>query len=495
MNHNLRCPVILLLLCSISLAHAQSGSSSTAEIQALIRSKHYEQALDKTRSALRTSPKDFRLFALEGIELSLMGDTKASIDAFEHSLHLSPDYPVALKGEVQVLNATQDLRAIPLLERILKLDASDLTGREMLAVLQSKASNCNAAIANFKILDEEIQRHPISLAAYGKCLVESGDPQSAVPVFQKLTELLPQQTELQYDLAVVLVESKQDDAAIQILEPLLAANPSDPELMSLASEAYEGAGNTPKAVALMRDAIVASPTTANYYTSFASLCLSHESYQVGIDMINAGLQRIQNDPSLYISRGMLYAQLAQYDQAEADFKTAEKLDASQSISAYAIDLAELQKNNPTKAMEQIRAQLKEHPESALLHYLLAKLLSDQGADADAKSTEEAIQLANQAIALKPDLLEARDLLASLYARSSQYDLAIEQCHLALKTNPADQTAIYHLIVALRHSTDIEARKEIPTLVKRLSELQTTSRQAETDRKRFKLEVQSAGSSK
>jgi tetratricopeptide (TPR) repeat protein len=332
------------------------------------------------------------------------------------------------------------------------------------------------------------------LAAYGKCLVESGDPQAAVPVFEKLTELLPLQAELKYDLAVAMVESKQNEAAIKILEPLLASNPSDPEIMSLASEAYESAGDTPKAVALMRQAIVTSPTTASYYTSFASLCLSHESYQVGIDMINVGLERIKNDPSLYISRGMLYAQLAQYDQAESDFKMAEKFDASQSISSYAIDLAELQKNNAPKAMEQIRAQLKQHPESALLHYLLAKLLSDQGAESDAKSTGEAVQLAKQAITLKPDLIEARDLLASLYARSSQYDLAIEECRLALKTNPSDQTAIYHLIVALRHSSNAEARTEIPTLVKRLSELQSSSRQAETDRKRFKLEVQPAAAS-
>ncbi len=493
MKRSLCIPAILFVLGSMPGGRAQSANTAPSEIQALIRSKQYQPALDRTRSELRTSPKDYRLYALEGIELFLLGDSKASVDAFEHSLQLSPDYLVALKGEVQALYVSHDVRAVPLLQKILKLDTNDVTAREMLAVLQSRTSNCDAAIANFKTVSDAIQRHPESLGAYGKCLVESGDPQSAVPVFETLTNLLPEQAELKYDLAVVQVESKQNEAAIKVLEPLLTSSPTDPEILSLASEAYEGAGDTPKSVTLMRQAIVLSPSTASYYTSFASLCLSHESYQVGIDMIDVGLKRIKDDPSLYIARGMLYAQLAKYDQAEADFKAAEKFDASQSISAYAIDLAELQKNNPTKAMEQVRGQLKEHPESALLHYLLAKLLSDQGTDADAKTTEEATELARQAIALKPDLLEARDLLASLYARSSQYALAIEQCRLALKTNPSDQTAIYHLIVALRHSTDTEARKEIPTLVKRLSELQNSSRQAETDRKRFKLEVQSPGS--
>jgi hypothetical protein len=79
----------------------------------------------------------------------------------------------------------------------------------------------------------------------------------------------------------------------------------------------------------------------------------------------------------------------------------------------------------------------------------------------------------------------------MYTDSAQYDLAIAQCRLALQTNPGDQTAIYHLIVALRHAGSDEQRAEIPTLVKRLAELQKVSRQQETDRKRFKLETQSA----
>src|SRR5208282_355069 len=155
------------------------------------------------------------------------------------------------------------------------------------------------------------------------CLVHTKQSQKAIPVFEQLAALLPQRTYPKYDLAVLLVETKQNDAALKVLEPLLAAEQSDPDLLSLASEAYEAAGDTPKAVSLLRQAIVLSPDNASYYNAFAVLCLDHESFQVGIDMINAGMQLISGDPSLYISRGLLYAQLAQYDEAEADFKTAE----------------------------------------------------------------------------------------------------------------------------------------------------------------------------
>jgi tetratricopeptide (TPR) repeat protein len=203
-------------------------------------------------------------------------------------------------------------------------------------------------------------------------------------------------------------------------------------------------------------------------------------------MLNAGLKRISSDPSLYLSRGLLYAELAQYDNAEADFRKADQLDSAQGLSSYALDLADVARNNPEKALSEIRSQLKAHPDSPQLHFLLAKLLWDQRSD----DSSEAMKSAFQALKLKPDLVAARDLLADMYIRSEKYDLAIEQCRLALKDSPTDQSAIYHLIIALRHSGP-EGQREIQTLVKQLTDLKKAERQQETEKKRFQLVEQQA----
>jgi tetratricopeptide (TPR) repeat protein len=200
-------------------------------------------------------------------------------------------------------------------------------------------------------------------------------------------------------------------------------------------------------------------------------------------MLDVGLRRISNDPSLFISRGLLYAQLAQFDKAEADFRTAERIDSAQSISSYAIDIAELQRNDTGTALSDIRVQLKLHPRSPLLNYLLAKMLWSEGST---DVSAEALRSAQLAVRLKPDMVEARNLLANLYIASGQYNLAIEQCRIAMRDDPSDQSAVYHLIVALRHTPGDEAHNEIPALVKRLAELQQSSLQQETDRKRFSL---------
>jgi tetratricopeptide (TPR) repeat protein len=138
------------------------------------------------------------------------------------------------------------------------------------------------------------------------------------------------------------------------------------------------------------------------------------------------------------------------------------------------------------SISEIRSQLKAHPDSAFLHFLLAKLLVDQQSDTGAKGSAEAMASAQLAVKLKPDLVKARDLLASMYMSSGQYRLAIGQCRLALQYAPSDQSALYHLIIALRHSAQGDERNEIPALVKRLADLQQVTLQQETDRKRFKL---------
>jgi len=480
-----RWTAFFILVCVGFVARGQQAKSPVASIDALIRSQQYDRALDAIKSALHETPNDFRLWTLEGITLSLQGNKVAAVAAFEKALSLSPKYPAALKGEVQILYEAQDKRAIPVLKQILSIDPKDETAHEMLAMLEERQGNCQAANEHFLLSADTIQSHPGSLEAYGDCLVRMKEAQKAIPVFEQLGALLPDRTYPRYDLAVAQVENKQYSAALKILEPLLAADQTDTDMLSLASEAYEGVGNTPKAVALLRQAIVLSPAKADYYTAFSALCLDHESFQVGIDVLHAGLQRIPDDPSLYISRGLLYAQLAQYDKAEADFKTAERLDSAQSLSSYAIDLTEIQKNNSDQTLAEVRSQLKVHPDSPMLHYLIAKMLWGQGSETDRKVSDEAMKEVLAALKLKPDMVEARDLLASIYLRSEQYGLAVEQSRIALGYAPSDQSAVYHLIVALRHSTPLQ-RDEIQSLVKRLSELQQTSLQQETDKKRFKL---------
>lgn len=474
------------------IASGQQVTAPVTSIESLIRGGQLDQALALTRSTLRDNPNDARVWTLQAIGLSLQNNSPEALAAFDAALRLSPNLIPALKGKAQLLFRTEPERARPTLQTLVKLDPKDAVAHEMLAVLDARAGNCKSAIGHFEYSVESVARHAVSLELYGSCLQQTGQMDKAVAALKQLVALVPEQASAKYDLAVMLVDTKRYAEALTTLRPLLGPDQSDPDIVSLAAEAYEATGDTANAVSHLRQAIVLNPKNAAYYTTLAILCLDHESFEVGIKMLTFGLQHIPANPSLYVSRGLLYAQLAQYDKAEADFNMAESLDPKQSSSSYAMDLAEVEQDHPDLALGKVRAQLRAHPNSAQLNFLLAELLQQDAASGNARSSQEAIAAALKVLEMKPAFAPARDLLASLYLNAGQYQRARQQSELALKEDSLDQAAIYHLIVALRHSTSAVDRGEVPKYVKRLAQAQQAGRERYLKNKAFKLVEEQPG---
>jgi tetratricopeptide (TPR) repeat protein len=87
------------------------------------------------------------------------------------------------------------------------------------------------------------------------------------------------------------------------------------------------------------------------------------------------------------------------------------------------------------------------------------------------------------------LASAHDLLSTVYLHNRQTDLAIEHIRAALRIDPNDQAAVYHLILALRET---DQKDQIPLLIKRLAELRRSEQAAASQKKRFQLSVESTG---
>jgi tetratricopeptide (TPR) repeat protein len=267
------------------------------------------------------------------------------------------------------------------------------------------------------------------------------------------------------------------------LQPLLQENATDANFLDLAASAYEAAGDTPEAVRILRQAILSAPHNVDLYVDFANISLDHQSYEVGVDMINAGLEAEPKAAALYVARGVLYVQLAQYDKAEADFEKADVLDPRQSIGSAAEGLAAVQKNDPDLALSTVRAKLAKAPNDAFLLYLQAEIIAQRGPDAGSTEFREAMASAKRAVLIRPSLVAAHDVLAKLYLQAGRNDAAIDQSRQALDRDSKDQTALYHLIQALRKSGRSD---EHPVLLKRLAELRMESAKAEAEHNRYKL---------
>jgi tetratricopeptide (TPR) repeat protein len=203
-------------------------------------------------------------------------------------------------------------------------------------------------------------------------------------------------------------------------------------------------------------------------------------------MMNVGLKENPDAAPLYVARGVLYIQLGKYDMGERDFASANRLDPRQTSASVAEGLAELEQSNPDQALSTVRSQIETHPQDAFLPYLEAQILFERGTDPGTVDFNQAVSAAKRSLELRPDFVLASDLLGNLYLKSGELEKSISESRRALRENPSDQEALYHLIQALRKTKDKKAQEELPPLVKRLAALREQSRNAEAAANRYKL---------
>jgi len=479
---------LLALLFALGLK-AQTGGDRSAPIVAALRAKNFEVAVQLTREALSASPTDPQLWTLQGIGLSAEKHNQQALAAFHHALKISPDYLPALEGAAQIAYESGDKEAEPLLRHIVRLQPGEPTSHAMLGAIAYKEGNCAQAVHDFELGGALLASQPAALKQYGVCLIALKQTDKAVSVFQKLVESHPEDAPGRRDLAALQLKIRRPQDALRTLQPLLETSATDTGTMRLASAAYEANQDTPAAVKWLRAAIVQDPRDVELYIDFANIAFSHQSFQTGIDMINAGLGAQPDAAALYMARGVLYVQLAAYEKAEADFERAEQLDPHQSISAAAQGMAveEQNQNDPDRALAVVKSKLAKKPGDAFLLYLQAAIIAQKAPASGSPEFQEAMQSARKAVARQPTLVGAHDILAKLYLQSGETEAAIRECRDALRTDATDQAALYHLIVALRKTG---RQTEIPVLLKRLAEARQDATRKEAEQNRYKLVVES-----
>jgi len=475
--------IILIGILLLGCAFVQTAVDQIGLITLALQNQDFAEALVLLRPALQRSPRNAQLWTMQGVAYAGEGHNTEAVVSFRRALTISPDYLPALQGAIQIEYASGSKEAIPLLQRILRLRPADRTSHGMLAVLEYQQENCAAAVVHFEKAGELFDTQPSALHAYAACLVKLKQLDKAAEVVRRTVALNPRDgRERRLLAAVQLMEHKPQDA-LSTLQPMLEGSDADVETLELAATAYEDSQDTPKAVAALRQAILLNPQNVNLYVDFANLSSSHESFQVGIDVLSDGIAQLPKAAPLLLARGVLYVQLAEYDKAEADFQTAHELDPHQSLSSAAQGLLAEQENNLDGALATVETRLAQKPNDAVLLYLRADFLSQKGVEPGTAEFQLAMRSARQAVSLRPGLSGARTVLAKLDLQAGRYQDAVEQCRKAVAQDPKDQTALYHLIQALRKTG---GNAEIPDLLTRLAQLRKQTAHEDSQRYQYKL---------
>lgn len=484
--------LVLILSAFPFVSSGQTAQDVIAPITAALRSRDFDKALEVLQSAIHADPNNPQLRAFEGLAYSGKGEQAAALRSYQAALKISPDYLPALEGAAQIEYQEGRPDAVSLLEHVLRLRPQEATTHAMLAVLAYKNGDCATAVRHFSESEQVLPSQPAALQEYGACLLKVKQTDKAVGIFQQLLASQPDDPRARRGLAAVQLAAGEPQKALTTLQPLLESNP-EVATMQLAAAVYEANQDTPKAVKILRDAIVKDPQNTALYVDFAEIAMSHQSFQTGVEMIDAGLKLQPGAADLYLARGVLYVQMASYDKAEADFAKAEQLDPRQSLTAAAQGMVaeEKHQNDPDQALATVRAKLAKKPGDAFLWYLQAAIVSQKAPDPGSAEFQQGMKSAEKAAALDPGLTSAHNVLAKYYLDAGQYAQAAKECRIVLEREPADQTALYHLVMALRKTG---GQAEIPDLLKQLAKARQEATKEEGERNRYKLVVVPADSS-
>ncbi len=472
---------VVLLLCSF--AGAQSSSDRAAVIASALRDGQFDQALDLLHIALQESPRDDMLWTMQGVAYSGRGQKKEALASFRSALKIAPDNIPALQGAAQLEYEAGNAAGISILQHLLRLRPNDATSHGMLAVLEYQQGNCAEAVTHFGKTGSLFDSQLPALHAYATCLVKLRRPEQAAAVFARALALKPDDIRERKLLASLQVMAHKPQDALVTLEPLLGENHPDAQILELASSAYEDAHDTTKAVEALRQAILLDSQNVSLYVDFAAISSAHQSFDVGINVVNEGINLLPKAAALFFARGVLYVQRGEYDKAQTDFEAAYDLDPSQSLSVAAQGLAAVQQNDLDHALAGVQEKLAHKPNDPILLYLQADVLAQKGAEPGSAEFQTALRSAKKAVALRPTLAPARGVLAKLYLQAGQYAEAAVQCKKALEFNPKDQAALYHLIQAERKSGN---KRDLPELLKRLALLRQDATKEEREQYRYKL---------
>jgi tetratricopeptide (TPR) repeat protein len=304
-----------------------------------------------------------------------------------------------------------------------------------------------SAARYFDRSNQEIYQSTHALTEFADCLVKDQRPADAAQALARGVQFHPDSVQLKYDLAVAELQAHKPADAIAVLAPLSTVK--DSELLNLLASAYIQANQPDAAFSTLEAAIEIQPMDERNYMDLAILCLEHNQEDRAVMAAAAGIARIPKAASLYLIRGVAYAQLAKYDQAESDFVAAAQIEPDQPHSTIAMSLLYSDRNQIDKEKDLLNRQLRATPNDAVANYLLADLLIRSGAEPGQPAFTEAQAHLARSLKSKPDSAEAQILMGKLLEQQNDLPNALKHYDLALTTEPDSRSALDRKFVLLR----------------------------------------------
>jgi tetratricopeptide (TPR) repeat protein len=485
----LRIPLAsLCMLLLLSRGLCAQVPENYAEAESLIKQGQFDQSITLLSRILTKNPKDVQAHNLLGIALTGKKQLSQANKEYRRALELKPDFVPSLKNlainelsqnrvEASVRHFRAALRFAPqdpVIHAYLgKIAYSRQEYRTAADQLEVTGELRKDPIVAFQLIDshlllgepEKVRAllNEINLKDFppglqfrlGLILAQHRLFQEAIPFFQNASGSNPGSYDVVFDLTVSYLETKQFSKAIEVLRRFIDTGHNTPELNNLLAEAYEDNGQTQESINALREAIRLDPEDENGYVQLAVLCTKYNSFDLGLDVIEAGLHYNPKSARLILERGVIYAMRNQFELAENDFQLAGQLSPQNTSSYAALGFSYMEEGDFPKAIAALRQRVQQKPTDATLQYLLGTALLRSGINPDQPAFADARGALEKSVRLNAKFPDAQVELAKLYLKENRTNDALEHLEQARALDPRNTSVYLQLAIAYRRKGQAE----------------------------------------
>ena len=440
----------------------------------LARSQRTPEAIAYAKRALLRNPNDIEGLSLLANLQAVSQNIDAAIETYERVLKLSPKEirPYLTLAQLYGMRGRNDAVEATLSAGAAAHPHSPYAHYYLAGIAAERKEWEKAAERYRQTLDLDSSLQPARLGL-AQVYEQQGKLAEAEEIYRALIDTAKQPEALSGLLRVLDREDRLDEGLV-LLETLQAASPSDETIRLQMAMVWAEKKNYPRAIEALLPAATAHPDNTRMQVYLASLYEETEAFDKAIELYEAAIKREKRPYALRLRLGMLYAdRLKQTDRALAEGDAALVLDPARPDAYLFKGAVLLEAERYAEAAQVLSDGIAKNPETADLrfhlgvaydkldrfddmvaamqvairldaqHAVALNYLGYSYADRGIR-LDEAIDLIQRALAVRPDDGYIVDSLGWVYYKMGRLDEAITTLQRAAALSPEDAAIHEHL---------------------------------------------------
>jgi tetratricopeptide (TPR) repeat protein len=342
--------------------------------------------------------------------------------------------------EALLLSASMDMareqpdKALELLGKVRNLDPHKVEAYLMQSAIEFREKKPEASAAT---LNEGIKANPKALPLYlaqARLAERQQQFSEAQNFLKKAEEISPKNITVQNELVRLYVLQKQWDKAEEALRHKVTLEPDEEASVAALARFLSDRGKFDEGEKILKDFIAKHPQNTQAKFALANLDLSHRKFGRGERVLKDIVENNPTGPVGIRAKGELAVLYLAQGRKDESAKLVEEIlkENPKDMTALKLQgLMALTKKEGVKAVADFRILTQDQPQNLENWLLLAR------AHQINKDTQLSKEAAKKALEIKPDYMEARAFLYSIYIQDKEYDELIRLIKDYLRGNEKD----------------------------------------------------------